>query len=239
MENSLAAIIRPKKTAFQWPSLEERVVINGRTGSGKTHAGAWLLSEADFHKQPFIIVDFKRENLFKAIHRRKEIDLDDDLPASNHPGIYHMQILPTEIDALEKWLWRVWKQTHIGLFFDEGALLDRNSAAMKTIQVTGRALKIPVYTLSQRPVGLGRPIFSELNYYMGFHLNDSRDRDTVAEWTPDYGVWEGRQKERLPKFHSRWYDVGADFSCVLGPAPRAEHILQRFDERLRPRKRFL
>lgn len=222
---------------FAFPTLEDRVVINGRTGSGKTHAGAWLLSNADFHKQPFIIIDFKREALFKQIVRREPIELKDTLPTK--PGIFHLQIFPFEIDALEDWLWKVWKQTEIGLFFDEGALLNRNSQVVKTIMVTGRALHIPVYTLSQRPVGLGRHVFSEQNFYMGFHLNDARDRDTVAEWTPDYGVWEGRQELRLPKFHSRWYDVGADFSTILGPVPRAEHILQRFDDRLKPRKRFI
>jgi hypothetical protein len=233
---SFRKIATPERQ-FAFPTIHDRVVVNGRTGSGKTHAGAWLLSEADFHRQPYVIVDFKREELFKQITRREQIDLDDALPTK--PGIYHMTVLPTEIDALEEWLWKVWRQTHIGLFFDEGALLDKNSGAMKAIQVTGRALCIPCYTLSQRPVGLGRHIFSEQNFYMGFHLNDARDRDTVAEWTPDYGIWEGRQKLRLPKFHSRWYDVGADLSVELAPAPRAAHILQRFDERLKPRKRFI
>lgn len=222
---------------FRFPTLEDRVTINGRTGSGKSHAGAWLLSEADFHKQPFVIVDFKREKLFTQIDRRVEIDLKDALP--DRPGIFHMKVIPTQVEQLDDWLWKVWRQTGIGLFFDEGALIDKYSKPMKTILVTGRSLHIPVYTLSQRPVDLMRPVFTEQNFYMGFHLNDKKDRDTVSGWTPDDGIWEDNQKNRLPEFHSRWYDVGADYSTILKPVPRATHILERFDERLRPRKRFI
>lgn len=223
------------KQLFRFPTLEDRTTINGRTGSGKTVAGAWLLSESRFDLQPFVILDFKREQIFQKIKRRIEIGLDD-MPVK--PGVYHLTLLPHQVDEIESWLWDVWERGNIGLFVDEGHLIDRNSKAMKAIMVTGRAKKIPVYTLSQRPVSLPRHIFSEQNFYMSFHLNDKRDRETVAEWTPDDStVWD--MDVRLPTYHSRWYDVGEDFSCLMGPVPNIPRILQRFDDRLKPRKHVI
>ena len=219
---------------FEFPSLEDRVTINGRTGSGKTHAGAWLLSESEFHKQPFVIIDFKRDIFFSKIDRLKEIDFGE---VPTKPGVFHLKALPDQTQEMEDWLWKVWKKTHIGLFVDEGYLIDKNSKAFRTILTTGRSLHIPVYTLSQRPVELPRFTISEASFYQSFNLHDKRDRDTVEQFTPKEGIWGN--DARLPKFHSKWYAVSADFSCLLGPAPRAEHILQRFDERLKPRKRII
>src|SRR5271156_6267982 len=221
---------------FQFPSLNDRKTLIGRTGSGKTQAGAWLLSESPFDRQPFVILDYKREPLFDQIARRKEISLRE---VPNKPGLYHLKLLPGEDDdALEKWLWKVWRQGSTGLFFDEGYLVPKNSAAWRSILVTGRSLRLPTFTLSQRPVSLPIWSISEADYYYVFHLNRKEDWDKVAGFVPqNENIWA--ENVRLPKFHSRWYDVGADQSLVLGPAPQAAHILGRFDERLKPRKRII
>lgn len=198
-------------------------------------SGAWLLSEADFHKQPFVIINFKREPLFRAISRAVQIDFSDKIPTK--PGIYHFEPLTTELDKLEDWLWRVWRQGSVGLFIDEGYMMPENSAAFRTILTTGRSLKIPVYTLSQRPVRLPRFTLSETNFYQSFRLQDRRDRKTVEEFTPENLIW--RSNERLPEYNSRWYDVAQDLSLLMRPVPRLDRILERFDERLTPRKTLI
>jgi hypothetical protein len=233
----MSTIFKPRYgPRFGFPTLSDRVTINGATGSGKTVAGAWLLSEARFDLQPFVIVNFKREKLFHAIERAIKIGYSDPIPTQ--PGLYHIEPLATELDKLEDWLWRVWHHGKVGLFIDEGYLMPDNSAAFKAILTTGRSLFIPVYTLSQRPVKLPRFTLSETSFYMSFRLQDRRDRKVVEEFTPeDHPIW--RSDERLPEYHSRWYDVGQDFSCVLGPVPDMAKILERFDMRLAPKRKMI
>jgi hypothetical protein len=224
---------------FRLPTSQERVTINGRTGSGKTVFAAWLLSEANFHEQPWTIIDFKGDDLLANIDRAQVIGSHEKVPTK--AGLYYMHPSPHEGDQLESWLWRVWKQGRHGLFVDEGYMIPDprrgKDGAFKSILAQGRSLHIPVYTLSQRPVAVNRSVFTEANFYASFHLNDKRDRDTVTAFTPDDPVWN--LDEQAPPFHARWYDVGAHFSCLLKPVPKVEQILERFDMRLKPKKTWL
>jgi hypothetical protein len=223
-------------SSFRFPDVFNRVSIVGKTGTGKTVAGAWLLSEARFDVQPYVMVDYKRDKLLNQIERAIEIDFDD---VPSKPGLYHLKPLPTQNDKMENWLWKVWNAGNIGLFNDEGYMLP-DIEAFRTILTTGRAKHIPVITLSQRPVDLPRLTISESEFFQAFHLNDRRDRETVSKFTPEDEIWGNWKKPpRLPEFHSRWYDVGKDFSCVLGPVPDMDKILQRFDDRLKPRRRLI
>lgn len=233
----LKAAARSPPQPFRFPTLEDRVTINGHTGSGKTVGGAWLLANAEFDKQPFVIINFKREKLFRAIKRAVPLEIDDDLPDA--PGLYHMEPLATEEARLEEWLWRVWRKGATGLFIDEGYLMPRSgdSPAFKAILTTGRSLLIPVYTLTQRPVSVPRFVFSEATFYQSYNLNDRRDRKIVEEFTPDDETWSGQTP--LPKFHSRWRDQSEDFSCTLGPCPDTKVLLAKFDARLTPRQTML
>jgi hypothetical protein len=232
---SRPTIKRERAPTFAFPSLSDRVTINGATGSGKTVAGAWLLSEARFDKQPFIIVNFKREALFRKIQRAVQIGIDDPIPTK--PGIYHFEPLATMEKEMEDWLWKVHRAGKTGLFIDEGYLMPENSKAFRAILTTGRSLLIPVYTLSQRPVRLPRFTLSESSFYQLFRLQDKRDVKVVNEFTPENEIW--RSENRLPDFHSRWYDVARDTSLTLGPVPKEDRILERFDQRLTPRRRLI
>lgn len=226
----------PSKAAGVWrfPSLSDRMTINGRTGSGKTVAGAWLLSEAPFDKIPYIIVDCKGEKLFSKIQRIKTLDINEAIPDA--PGLYITRPLPHQKSEVTDFLWRVWGKQNTGLLFDEGYLIP-DSDSLSAIYTTGRSRNIPVFTLSQRPSWVSRFAFSEADFYQTFHLNDKRDHKTVSLFTPDNSVWDFER--RLPKWHSRWYDVAGDGSAILGPVPDMPTILRRFDVRLTPKRRFL
>lgn len=224
----------PIGPSFKWPTTADRVAIVGKTGSGKTQFGGWLLSEAPFDRQPYVIVDYKREKLFRGIERSHQIDYKE-IPTK--PGVYRLEALPHEEEKLEKWLWGVWRKGRIGLFFDEGYLVNPFSDAWRAILVTGRSLEIPAFTLSQRPVSLPKWTVSEANYYAVFRLNWKKDRETVNQYIPEDKQFP--ENLVLPEYHSFWYDVSADQAFHLSKAPEASKILQRFDERLRPKRRVI
>lgn len=200
------------------PDDSQRVLIVGMTGSGKTLAGLWHLSLRDLESMPWVIFDFKRDPTIAKIPAL-EISLGE-LP--QEPGLYVVRPLPGQDDDVEKFLWNVWQRGNIGLYIDEGYMLDKNSDALNAIYTQGRSKRIPVITLSQRPVGLSRFAFSEAEFFQTFFLNDERDRKTVQAFQPE------KVRERLPRFHSYYYDVGGDELSVLTPVPMLPELLKRF-----------
>lgn len=231
---------RQAKSPFKFPTLEDRLSIVGHTGSGKTQFGGWLLSEANFDKQPFVIIDAKREKLFRGSDLIRAIGYDE-LP--KQPGVYRLEILPHEQDEIERFLWKVWNRAlagdGTGLFFDEGYLVNKYNKAWRALYVAGRSLNVPIYTLSQRPVDLPLWSISEANYHAVFNLNRDDDREIVYSYIPKQVKDEWGEQwphdDLLPNYHSRWYDGRERKALLLGPAPDADVILQRFEDRLRPR----
>lgn len=219
--------------SFVLPSIKQRTLIVGRTGSGKTQFGSWMLSKAAFDKQPYIIIDYKGDDLLGQIDRAKEIGYKDTV---KHPGLYYLKAMPGTDAEMTAFLWSVWKRGKTGLFFDEGYMVP-NTQALQAVLTQGRSLRIPVIMLSQRPVWLSRFAFSEADYFAFFHLNDERDEATVKGLTPRNDVWDFRT--RVPKYHSRWFDVGEDFSAFISPVPDADTILNDFNERLRPKRKVI
>lgn len=217
--------------AFEMPRWDQRVLILGSTGSGKTTMGASLLSAAPFDVMPYVMIDYKRDELLNSIERREQISLRDPLP--KHPGLYHLRPNPvTDDDAMEAWLYKVWHQRNMGLYVDEALRLPtKKTGAFESILTQGRSLHIPVVSLSQRPVDLTRYAFSEANHVIVFRLTDIRDRKKVGEYVPianDY---------KLPKFHSMWYNVDSDKTFAMSPSPNKDKILAAFHERLKPKKK--
>ncbi len=214
---------------FFWPNHRQRVAIMGRTGSGKTQFGAFMLSRAPFTKQPYVIVDYKGDDLLNASERIREIGFND---VPRHPGLYIIKPQPSQDDRVEKWLWNIWRRENIGLYFDESYMLPKGSEAFQAILTQGRSKNIPAICLTQRPSWISRFVFTEADYYAAFHLNDARDRQTVSAFMPP-----GTMDTRLPKYSSMWYDVGRDALFQLQPVPDADTILNQIEDRLGPRKR--
>lgn len=212
------------------PGIEDRTLIIGRTGSGKTYAGIWLLSQMPVEDMPWIIFDFKGDKSIARIPFAQPITIDAPLPTT--PGVYVIRPLPGQDDEMTEFLLRVWDTEGIGLYIDEAFQLAKNSS-LDAILIQGRSKNIPVIMLTQRPVGISRFAFSESQFLMVFPNHDKRERKTISEFTPLFQSGD-LEEHLLPRFHSYWYDVIGNSVTALKPVPKLETILKVFDTKLRP-----
>jgi DNA helicase HerA-like ATPase len=228
-----------KNNDFRWPADDERTLIVGMTGSGKTQFGAYLLAQQNFKRKPWVIVDYKGDVLLNSLERTREIGYE--IPKK--PGLYILHAHPEDGDAMENWLRKTWERGNMGLYFDEGMMLpnQRGVGAAATLQIQGRSRKIPIITLSQRPVDISRYAVSQASHVVMFRTSDKRDDETLTQVVPrDFPDWVPQELgTRLPDYHSRWYDVGRDQRFVLQPVPDADTIREQIDGKLEPRSRFV
>ncbi len=210
------------------PNQSQRLAVIGKTGSGKTQAGLWHLSEQDLQALPWLIINFKRDPMISRIPGLQTIAVDDALPSED--GLYQVTPHPQQDDELTDLFWRIWEREGMGVFIDEGYMVPPRNDAYNALITQGRTKRIPIITLVQRPVWVSRFVLSESEFLQVFQLNDERDRDTVASFFPSQVDLE----KRLPAYHSYYYDVAADEVVVLKPVPSEAEILAAFEEQLVP-----
>ena len=207
------------------PRNHERLAIYGMTGSGKTTAALWHLSQRNFDQMPWVILDFKRDEHLAGIVGARILPRGSMAPTE--PGIYIARPLPQADDVwVESLFWSIHAQGRTGVYVDEGYMVPRNSKAFDAILTQGRSLQIPAIVLSQRPVWLNRFVTSESEFHQIFFLNHQADRDTVQQWTPAFDM------ERLPRYASYYYNVSDREFDKLKPLPKAEIVLDWINARL-------
>lgn len=217
------------KPALNSPGPTDRILIVGRTGSGKSVAGLFHLSRANFHEQPWVIIDSKGEEEFTKIRGAVDWDMSS---VPSKPGLYIIRPLPDETEALEAFLWKVHQRGQIGLFVDEGYMVAPTrppSRAFRAILTQGRSLRIPVIINSQRPKWIEPFAISEATFYQVFHLNDRKDRERIQEFIDRDRI---DLHQRLPNYHSVYHDVKADDTRVLNPVRPAEKSIELIEKRL-------
>ena len=233
-----------KESAARGPTDQQRTLILGRTGSGKSQFAIALLSTRNWHEMPWVIIDYKGEDLIADIRKEnkgriKEISVHEKPPKK--PGLYWMRPVPkVDDEAMEKWLWAAWKQTHIGIFIDEGFALPQR-AAFDAILTQGRTLRVPVICLYQRPAWMSRFAVAQADFFAVFDQNDERDLKTTKAFVKPY-VNEATGEEitvytELPRYYYLWYDVGLGKCHLMSPAPDRQSILSTFKQRLSPPKK--
>lgn len=220
-----------KSGAFRLPDTSSRVSVVGMTGSGKTQFASWLLSEAPFDQIPYIIVNFKNDELLRDIPRNREIGLSEKLPTE--PGVYQVYPLPHQEEEIDDFLMRVWAQENTGLFIDEGFMVPRFSKGLSAVLTQGRSKHIPTIIGSQKPFFLNPFVLSQAEFHAIFKLQTPEDIKRMKGYIPNGAL------QPLPDYHSTWYDVGRDDLVRLGPVPRASAIHERFDERLKPHHTYI
>lgn len=209
------------------PGPTHKLAIVGRTGSGKTVAAVWHLSNADFDVRPWVILDYKNDELINRIERAEIIEYDE-LPSE--PGIYILKVRPGEEDKVSDWFKRVWERENLGVLVDEGYMVDARDEWFNACLTQGRSKQISMIILSQRPVWLSRFVFSETDFFQVFDLTHSDDFKKVRQYVRDD---ERQQLDKpLSNFHSFYYDVGRRRLETFGPVPEENRILETIDERL-------
>lgn len=217
--------------AFRLPNETHRTAVFGRTGSGKTRLGSWLLSRAPFDKVPYVVLDWKGEELFTRTDRIREIGMKE---VPKKPGLYIMRPIPGDEDAIEAWLWEAWKRERVGLYVDEGYSIPQRSRALQAVLTQGRSKRLPVIYLSQRPSWISQFVFSEADFYYIFPLNKLADRQRVQEMVPGDRL---DVAQRLPPYWSYCYDVAQDAVFHVQPVPGDDEILNVIDTRLAPKRK--
>jgi hypothetical protein len=226
-------------TIMDLPRSDEHTTIVGRNGSGKTQLGAWLLSMQDFRAKPWVILDYKGDELLNSFEHLNPVDFGD---VPDKEGLHILRSRPDLEDETDGFLWKIWDAGNIGVYIDEGYMVPgHRGSAYEALLTQGRSLRTPVITLSQRPVKINRFAFSEASHIVMFHLNDKRDRSVVSELVPDdFMTWipdefaPFTRDGKLPPYHSRWYALKKDERYLLRPVPEADRIRNLIAEKLRP-----
>jgi hypothetical protein len=214
--------LRPPKPQFGYPRRDQHTVIVGQNGSGKTQMGFHLLSRAPIHDMPWIIVDTKREPLFKRLEKRNAIvsRLKPGSRAPKAPGLHIIRPDEADDEEFDGLLERCYRKGEIGFYFDEAyAIPDGKNSALHKILTQGRSRHLPTIALIQRPVLVDHFFLSEAKHLCYFKLIDRKDRQEMSRYMPiDIDA-------KIPRYHSLWYDNSRDLLFRLPPVPSADAIV--------------
>jgi hypothetical protein len=211
------------------PQSDDRIAILGKTGSGKTVAGLWHLSKQDIDARVWVIIDFKGDVNINNIDKAQSIDYDTNL-SKLKPGLYILRVMPDEEEELDAWFVKVWETENIGVMVDEGFMVGQRSRGFNMCLIQGRSKHITMIVLSQRPVWMSRYVLSEASFIQAFSLNDRDDTRSVKRFVEDRGNLS--VLNRVPRYHSYYYDVSEDDLRVLSPVPPVDDILADIDGKL-------
>jgi hypothetical protein len=156
------------------------------------------------------------------------------------PGIYIYHPIPdVDDDAMTRLLWRVYQRGNMGIFYDEGTMINARDPANKALLTQGREKRIPMITASQRPVGLARNVITEADFIQTFQLTDDDDIKRIREIVPfdmrEYMKTKANEEPKLGQFYSLWYDVKKNVLLRIAPVEGGEErILEDFRNALQP-----
>lgn len=217
---------------LKMPDDGHRHAIFGMTGMGKTVFGLWHLSRRSYDVKPWIIIDFKRDDVIAQIPRLEEISIHDRIPS--RPGLYVVRPEPADADDghVTEFFYRVWRKENTGLFIDEGYMIKQNDRGLRAVLTQGRSKRIPVIALSQRPAWVSPFILSESEFKSIFFLQTPADIDRVREWLPHANEHGKRvNPSTLAPHNSYWYCLTTREIRTFGPCPDEGEVLDIFDAR--------
>ena len=156
----------------------ERVLISGKTGSGKTRGMIWLA-----HRQslPVIVLDTKIDPAFETLPGAFVVNgLDCDLSAiyAQHETLPQLIIRPNpheyNADSLDAFLDYIYSSCeNICVCIDELYSLHSNGrpgSGLISLITRGRSKRITVISGAQRPAWISLFCLSETDYYMIYLL---------------------------------------------------------------------
>lgn len=210
------------------PGPSDRIAIIGHTGSGKSQAAMWHLSNMNFDRKPWVIIDPKEDDKINSIEDAEYIDFNT---VPKYPGIY---ILPTtryDVETLDEYLASLLEKKNIGIYVDEASECGFGPG-FETFLTRGRSRMCPAIVLCQRPVNVSRYSFSEAQFVQCFALTDDRDYKTLKGFAkiPEF------ESNPLPEFYSYYYDVRWKRCYRWMPVPKIDEILDSIQTKLETRE---
>lgn len=217
-----------EKDKVRLPGPRDRINIIGHTGSGKSQAAMWHLSNANFDVQPWVLIDPKEEEKFAMIDDAEFIDYDT---VPRYPGIYILQTTTYDGDKLDNYFAQLLEAKNIGVYIDESSEAGYGPG-FTTFLTRGRSRNCPAITLQQRPVDVSRYTRSEAQFFQCFPLTDNADYKTLRGFAkiPDF------DEDPLPEFYSYYYDVRWKRCYRFKPVPPIGIILNRIQTKLDARE---
>jgi hypothetical protein len=213
------------------PDDSQRQLTIGATGSGKTQFAVHTLSLRSIDRMPWIIANFKDDELINAIPHTIELE-DLKLPHKMKPGVYIARPDVDDYDGMEDLMYNVWVRRHVGMLIDEClAISSPRHPAFRRLLTQGRSRRCPVIGCTQRPVDVDRYAFSESELVTVMALNDLREIDKIDEQT-GFRL----DMDSLPEHYSYVIQRGkgkAKSVTICPPVPTFDKIIERFDQRLR------
>lgn len=231
--------------SVRFPDDTNRLLVAGATGSGKSHAIAWHLSNRSYTEMPWVVYNFKGESIFDDIPYVRELGLED-IPSQ--PGVYVVRPLPRDREAVSDQLWNFWEHQDIGIVVDEGMMIPWRNEAFAAVMTQGRTRGLPVILGTQRPVSITPFAYSESQFFQVFRLQSRKDRYRIEDFIPEESfptrrvvTPAGREEterltlnHRLPQYHSWYHDANQNTTTILRPLPLLHEIYATFARRLRP-----
>jgi hypothetical protein len=205
--------------AYRVPTESETLAIIGMNGSGKTQGGAFVLSRMRFQEYPFILMNFKREEMFAEFNPFPMTSFTN-IPRT--PGIYNLNCTPYDVEEgkTDEFFLAVHQQGNCGIFIDECMEIG-NSKALRLCLTQGRSLKIPMIICTQRPKLVPVAVFTEAKQYMIYDQTHPDDRKLIAGYV--------RQEKPLPdlnRYWFWWYDKVDKQLLKMRPVPDRNNIIQ-------------
>lgn len=207
------------------PRVDSRTTVVGSTGSGKTVFSTWLLYTRDIERRPWIIIDFKGDDLLNSLGATR-IRLPN-IP--KEPGLYIANPLPGEEDLVSLLFHNAWKRENVGILVDEGTMIQKQDKWFRACLTQGRSKHVEMIICSQRPLWLDKYVFTESTFFSVHNINYLDDRKHLAAYL------DGKVPQRLVDHQSIWYDVAEQRLSKLGPVPAPDELRAMFRKRLEKR----
>lgn len=192
------------------PKSDQRAMIVGATGTGKTTLARCLLSAYP----SVIVIDSKctyggkegepgyhMVSTPRALRGlRRSVDFIQYRPDETHQSV-------SDYDQVYKWCYR---RTGIMVYTDEAFLVHHGSYApdwLRACVTCGRELGIGMITGTQRPRGIDLRLMTEAEIFLAFELRHKDDRKRMAEMggeeflvrPPKHAFWIWRAGDRNPR----------------------------------------
>lgn len=162
----------------------QRALIVGRTGSGKSALAYKLVRDyvARYPTHGLVIINPKLDEGWNSLLP----PVEDDIPAFKAGMKLNWAVLPGQEDEVEEFLWQVYragrKRQPTLVVYDEGADVGHNLRPLNTLFTQGRALRVGVIYLTQRPSRI--PIYAPTqadDYYI-FNMLGRSDLSKLEEY---------------------------------------------------------